>query len=117
MNDQAMREAATTRAVNHPDRHKLTQRVHKPDVNEVVCNFCGRHWTVFPKNGVSQVGFIVAAANTHALTCQFATPEERWAILRLDTKRWKSNPPCNRIVTDETHEGFNLSPKEGQADG
>lgn len=104
--DKALRERALDRAANHPDRHALTRRLHKPDVNEVVCCFCGRHWTVFPKNGVSQVGFIIASASTHALTCQFATPQERRAIFRLDAKRWKSNPPCNRIEVDPDHPGF-----------
>jgi len=104
MSDIKLARAATDRALKESSRDR--GRISRPSTNEVECQFCGRYWVVFPKNGVSSVGFIISAAENHAFSCHVATPEERRAMARIAEKGWIRNPPANTISNDPKNPGF-----------
>lgn len=104
--DKARATAASTRAANVHDRGSLTCHIDRPAINEVRCRYCGRHWIVQPKNGVSSVGFIVSAATNHGFTCQSASALERRSMARLAEKAWARTRPSNKIENNPRHPGY-----------
>ena len=101
MNDAALIKSAKSRPFKVNDARLL-----RYGPNEVECPYCGRYWKVQPYHGTSSVGFIIAAAYSHATTCKVATPEERRAIARHDEKRWARTNPIHQIINNHRHPGF-----------